>query len=201
MDFALLLLPLIGAVIGYVTNYLAIKMLFHPRYPIRLVGLHIQGIFPRRQADFARKLGHLVATELLSIDDLTQRLQQRANSPAFIAFLEQRIQAVLLNKVPQHYPSLVFLLGSELIGGLTSVFRDDIQRLLQELIVQLRDEMQEEVNIQQIVEQKVAGFSIERLEGIVFEVMAKEFRFVELIGAVLGFMIGLLQVGLVLWSS
>jgi uncharacterized membrane protein YheB (UPF0754 family) len=66
------------------------------------LAIKIQGIFPHRQMEFARKLGHLVANELFSIDEITQRLQQRAASPEFIALLEQHIQQVLFRKLPDY---------------------------------------------------------------------------------------------------
>ncbi|OUD16296.1 DUF445 domain-containing protein [Thioflexithrix psekupsensis] len=196
MQITWLLLPLLGAVIGYLTNYLAIKMLFHPRYPIIIFGVKIQGIFPRRQVDFAKKLGYLVASELLSIDEITERLQQRAASPEFIALLEQHIQQVLLRKLPDY--SLLLSISDKLLNNLTAYFRDDIEDLLQQLIIKLREDMKQDINIEQIVSEKVAAFNIEKLEKIVFDVMAKEFRFVEWIGAVLGFLIGLVQVVIVM---
>lgn len=196
MQTTWLLLPLLGAVIGYLTNYLAIKMLFHPRYPIRVFGFKIQGIFPHRQAEFAKKLGHLVANELLSIDEVTERLQQRAASPEFIALLEQHIQKVLLKKLPDY--AILLSISDKLLNNLTAYFRDDIEALLQELIIKLREDMKQDVNIEKIVSEKVAGFNIEKLEGLVFEVMAKEFRFVEWIGGILGFLIGLVQVAVVM---
>lgn len=198
MDIVLYTLPLIGALIGYITNYLAIKMLFHPRYPVIILGMRIQGVFPRRQTEFGQKLGHLIATELLSVEELTHRLQERAHSAEFMDFIGQRIQQILLNKLPQHYPAIVFLLGSEVVGNLTKLFREDIEQLLQDLIVQLREEMNQEINIQAIVAQKVANFDVAHLERIILEVMSKEFQFVEWVGAVLGFLIGLCQLGLLL---
>ena len=55
------LLPFIAALIGWVTNFLAIKMLFHPRKEIKILFLSIQGIFPKRQNELADKIGDLVA--------------------------------------------------------------------------------------------------------------------------------------------
>ena len=51
-----------------------------------------------------------------------------------------------------------------------------------------------QLDLEQIVIEKVAGFSSDKLEQILNSIMAKEFRFVEIIGGVLGFLIGLLQI-------
>ncbi|HMT36432.1 MAG TPA: DUF445 family protein, partial [Chitinophagaceae bacterium] len=67
-------LPFIAAFIGWFTNWLAIKMLFHPREPINILGYSLQGIFPKRQKQFAEKLGSLVAKELISFDEISAKL-------------------------------------------------------------------------------------------------------------------------------
>ena len=60
-------LPVIAAGIGWITNFLAVKMLFHPKSEVKLLGLRIQGVFPKRQAALAQKLGDIVSEELFSI--------------------------------------------------------------------------------------------------------------------------------------
>ena len=58
----LYLIPFISAFIGWITNWIAIKMLFHPKDPKRILGVTFHGIFPKRQQQFATKLGAVVAT-------------------------------------------------------------------------------------------------------------------------------------------
>jgi len=53
-------------------------------------------------------------------------------------------------------------------------------------------------DLEKIVVDKIAGFSNDRLEAMLNEFLTKEFRFVEVIGAALGFLIGLLQIGMTL---
>ncbi len=55
MNLKILLIPLIGFFIGYITNYLVIVMLFHPKKKI----LGIQGIIPKRKAILAKNIGEI----------------------------------------------------------------------------------------------------------------------------------------------
>ncbi|MBS3080743.1 DUF445 family protein [Candidatus Pacearchaeota archaeon] len=55
MDWKLLLIPIIGFFIGYITNYLVIVMLFHPKRKI----FGIQGIIPKRKAVLAKKISEV----------------------------------------------------------------------------------------------------------------------------------------------
>ena len=69
--------PIIGAVIGYCTNYIAVKMLFRPLHPVKLFGRQLPftpGIIPKGQARLARAIGGVVGTTLLTEDDMQQLL-------------------------------------------------------------------------------------------------------------------------------
>ena len=64
--------PLIGAVIGYITNYIAIKMLFRPLTPKMIFGRRLPftpGIIPRRKAQLADALGKAVFAKFFKWDD------------------------------------------------------------------------------------------------------------------------------------
>ena len=129
----LYLLPIIGLIIGAFTNYLAIKMLFHPRKPI----LGIQGLLPKRRKVLAEKIA-----------DSAMRIL-----PDSIKKLE---------KIP--------FIGATVIS-----------------------------EIKNTVEDQVNNLSLEELEEITMHVMHKELNFVIWIGGVLGFLIGLIQMAIVIY--
>src|SRR5690606_36038370 len=66
--------PLLGGAIGWGTNYLAIKFLFWPRRPLKVGPLVFQGVIPRRRRALARAIGDVVATELLSREQIAAAL-------------------------------------------------------------------------------------------------------------------------------
>lgn len=70
--------PLIGAVIGYCTNYIAVKMLFKPYYPVKVFGKTLPftpGIIPKRQPDLARAVGKAVGDRLFGEEEIKGILQ------------------------------------------------------------------------------------------------------------------------------
>jgi len=74
-----LLPPLLGALIGYVTNYIAIRMLFRPLHPWRLFGLRVPltpGIIPSKRGELALRMGEMVGAHLLTSDDVANALEQ-----------------------------------------------------------------------------------------------------------------------------
>ncbi len=72
-----LLPPLLGAFIGYVTNYIAIRMLFRPLRPWHLLGVRVPltpGIIPAKRGELAARMGEMVGSHLLTSDDVGQAL-------------------------------------------------------------------------------------------------------------------------------
>ena len=60
----------------------------------------------------------------------------------------------------------------------------------------MAQKLEEELDVRQMVREKVEAFSSDKLEQLLFSLMKKEFRFIELVGALLGFLIGCIQVAL-----
>ena len=196
----LLLLPLIAALIGWLTNYLAVKMLFHPKLPIKILGISIQGVFPKRQKQLAEKLGTLVAEELFSVKDVAQKLKELATSSESMELVGKRIEKTIREKLVKSFPMLAMFLTDEMVEKVTNLFKSELQDFLGESAQDLGRKLEETLDVKELVRVKVEAFSSNKLEEILVAIMSKEFRFIEIIGALLGFFIGCVQVGLILIS-
>ncbi|MEI6583850.1 MAG: DUF445 family protein [Chitinophagia bacterium] len=194
MHIGWFLIPLISAFIGWFTNWIAIKMLFHPREPRKILGITLQGIFPKRQQQFAEKLGKLVSDELLSYSDIASKITDPANLQTVMPLVDTHIDDFLRKQLPEQMPIISMFIGDSTIRELKSVFLVKLQELFPEIMKSYMHTLQDQLNLEAIVTEKVAGFSSDKMEQILMSIMQKEFRFVEIIGGVLGFAIGLLQV-------
>lgn len=192
------LTPFIGAFIGWVTNYIAVLMLFHPHKEKRILGIPFQGVFPRRQHEFAEKMGHLVAQELFTVDDVTARMKTLATSVENLQTLRDKIEAVALRRLTEEIPALAYVLRPRHIHHMLEYITVDLHRLIAQMSDQLSQRLHNELDVQRIVEEKISAFSSEKLEEIVFSIMRKEFRSIEVVGGILGFLIGLIQLALAL---
>jgi uncharacterized membrane protein YheB (UPF0754 family) len=104
MNFWIVLVPVISAFIGWFTNWIAIKMLFHPKKPIRFLGLTIHGIFPKRQKQFAEKLGKLVSEELISFREIEEKIANPDNVKKLMPLVEEHIDHFLRVKLTSKCP-------------------------------------------------------------------------------------------------
>ena len=187
------LIPFISAFIGWFTNWIAIKMLFHPREPKNLGFMTLQGIFPKRQRQFAEKLGKLVADELLSFDDIRQKLTDPQKVKSIIPLVEDHLEEFLRVKLPDAMPVLSMFIGDSTIKQIKDVLVVELDNLFPIMIDKYLQNTKEDLDLERIVTEKVSAFSSDKLEQILNGIMSREFRFVEIIGGVLGFIIGIIQ--------
>jgi uncharacterized membrane protein YheB (UPF0754 family) len=191
------LIPIIGAAIGWVTNYIAVKMLFHPRKPISFLFFSVQGVFPKRQSKLAIKLGEVVSKELISTEEIKKYINEVASSTEIINIVENKLENFIAKKLPVLFPLLAMVLNAELIQTIKKHIIDEFKPLIDDLVAKLSNQLDSKLNIHQIVEDKVTNFSSDKLEEILFSIMRREFKFIELVGAVLGFLIGIIQLLLI----
>ena len=201
MNYWLILIPFISAFIGWFTNWIAIKMLFHPREPTKILGITFQGIFPKRQRQFAEKLGKLVSTELISFKEIEEKITHTGNLEKVMPVIENRIDDFLRRKLSDVFPIISMFIGDSTINQLKVVFIDELRTIFPEIIRKYMKNLESELDMEEIVTSKVAGFSSDKMENILNQIMSSEFRFVEIIGGVLGFLIGIVQILITLATS
>ena len=192
------LLPLIAAVIGWGTNYLAVRMLFHPRVEKSILGLRIQGVFPKRQKVLAEKLGQLVARELFSMHDVRKHLQGKEFIVHVTKTIEAKVDEFLQEKLAETIPMASMFLGSGMVDTIKHSLVESLAKAVPELGDMFVTHLEKNMDVEIVVREKVEAFSSDKLEEMLLSIMNREFRFIEVVGAVLGFVIGLVQLG-ILW--
>lgn len=186
-------LPFIAALIGWFTNFLAVKMLFHPREKKRILFIEFQGVFPKRQPEIAEKLGKIVSKELISIEEIKQKLSDDRNLEGVKTLLEAKVDDFIQIRLPAAYPALKMFLNDKIKQKIKTQIVEEVEDVLPDAIENYIDKAGDQIDIEKLVYDKVVKFSSNKLEDIVFSILSKEFKFIELVGAVLGFFIGCIQ--------
>lgn len=189
----LIIMVVIGGLIGYLTNRIAIKMLFRPVNPVKILFFTVQGVFPKRKDQMAVSLADTIEKELLSKEVIMDKIL----SDEKIAELKTMVKESLVSKIGDVIPPMVrMFLGNnpeELIKNLIDKEGDAI---LDGLIEDLKNKGLNDLNIREIVKERIDALDFVEFEKIIFGLMSKELRFVEIIGLFLGMLIGLLQFGI-----
>jgi len=193
MLIKILLIPLISALIGYVTNVVAIRLLFWPRKPINLGLYELQGLLPKRQAEIAVSVGDLVEEQLLSLE-----IFEKINTPETMEMAIVKTVKVLREKLDNMLPRFLPAMVVQLVGDIMEkAVRQEAPGLINQLIESGHEYLSKDIQIRKIVTQKIIDFDLDQLEDMIRSVSNKELTFIEILGGVLGFIIGLVQVGII----
>jgi len=187
------LIPIFSSLIGWFTNFIAVKMLFHPQKPIDFKLFKIQGIFPKRQAQIAEKLGTIVATELLSSSDLSQQILKEDNLDKFYGKVEKHIVEYIRVQLPKKFSIFSVLITEKLKMKIVSEVMQQIKAKGPSVFNLFLNDLENNLDIGGMINKKVSAFDSNRLEQLLKSLMKQEFKFIEWIGAILGFLIGCLQ--------
>lgn len=189
-----ILLPIIAGLIGWCTNWIAVFMLFRPRNPIYILGVNFQGVFPKRQKYLAEQLGNLVANELFSAHDIKDRLIGGDSVDHIVGLVEDKIDDFLLNTFPDKYPITSIFFGARRKAQIKADLIHELHTTVPDLLEDYADNIDKQIDIKEIVREKVEALDPMKLENLLNSILKKEFQFIEIIGAVLGFFIGIIQV-------
>jgi len=197
MSWEWLILPSIGSAIGWFTNFLAIRMLFHPKKPIRIWGaLSFQGVLPRRREDLANVVAETVERDLLPMDELLEHVNVRGYQgevvDAVVRYVDRRMDEQLPESIPRQFRAMI-------AGYVRRVVSKEAQSVVRDVAGRLTERIRDEVSVAAIVRGKMARLDTDELERIVARVAHNELRVIEVLGAVLGAVIGLFQAAVLTW--
>jgi uncharacterized membrane protein YheB (UPF0754 family) len=192
-------LPLITALIGWFTNKVAVWMLFHPKTPVNFLGYRWQGLIPRRQNEIAEQTGEIIEQEILQKHLLSASLREMDFTPHFHKFIDELVGKALVEKL-RAMPFIGGFLNDSLVGQFTEMAKSEIDTHAAPFIDQVASDLEQRVHVKQLVEDRIKALNLDDLERLVHKIAAKEFRSIELLGGVLGFVIGLIQL-LLLWMT
>ncbi len=198
LTWELLLMPIIGGLIGWLTNVVAIKMLFWPKIPVTIpiFGWQFLGLLPKRKADLARSVGQTVDNNLLPMDEVLTHFKEGGYQEHIVDAIVNHVDIRLREMLPRFLPENVKALVRDFVQDAVS---KESARVITQVADSTMDKLREEVRFGELVETKIQSFDLDELEGLIKGIASQELKFIELLGALLGFLIGLLQTGFLLW--
>jgi len=179
---------IVGALVGYVTNVVAVRLLFHPYRPVKMpvLGLRVQGLLPAKRDELAKRLGEL-AEEYMKTPKLQKELQRNMEKVIREA-LEQSLHRLLARN------PVVYAAAVQYIARIAdSVSRQVASPLLESILPAATSRL----DVAGIVAERIRGLDPREIEMLFRRIAGRELRFIEIAGLALGAIIGLIE-GLVL---
>ena len=181
MNWNFVLFPLVGAVIGALTNQIAIKMLFRPHRELRAGGMRLPftpGVIPAQRRVIANNIASTFEAQLLSGAEIHAVLTgDRARGT-----VEQKVQELLDQLGP----------WASMAVPMKPMIVQKVLEGIEELAFDLVGEGGE-LDVGRLLEDKINAMDIALLEELILGFSRKQFRHITFFGGVLGALIGLAQ--------
>lgn len=191
------LLVSIGAMIGWITNFIAIKMLFRPYKEVNFIFFKIQGLLPKRRNEIGNSIAEVVNNELVSVKDIISKISPEDIEENIGLIVDRILESRLKEEIVKNFPMAAFFLSDSMLEKIKHIIKQSILDHKEEMINVFAEYLENKVDIKSIIVEKVNGFSLEKIEEIIITLAKKELKHIEYIGAVLGGIIGLVQFAVV----
>ncbi len=187
-----MILAVIGALIGWITNLIAIKLLFRPFYPVKipLINYSVQGLIPKRREEIAKNIGNVIEQELLSLEEIVDKAIKEQNISQIKSTIKDKINEIIKDKLPSIIPSIF---KNMIYSYVDDFIEKDGETIINDLVEKMISKVSQDISLSQIVEEKINAFEIEKIEEIIVSIARQELKHIEILGGVLGFIIGIAQ--------
>jgi uncharacterized membrane protein YheB (UPF0754 family) len=191
--FTLLLLPMILAGgHGWFTNWLAVKLLLKPVRPIHILGIRIQGLLPRRQADLADRISEAIAREFLKEEDIMEFLKRVDPAAAMRQLVldkwEEKVGEILAG-----IPLVSMFVSADKLTRIRDKVADMFSTEAEKYTELLVKSLESKIDLRDTIRRNILAFDVQRLSDIIEEIGYKELNEIAIIGLVLGVAIGMIQ--------
>ena len=188
------LMVFVGTLIGWFTNYLAIKLLFRPYKEMNFLFFKIQGLIPKRRAEISLNIADVVEKELISVDDIAEKIEEMDISDGVIdRLLDKVIGEKLQKNILDKNPLLKMIINDSVIQKIKSYFKKSILENKEEIVEEIIKIAKEKINFHEIILDKMENFSLQEIEEIILKISKNELKHIEIIGGVLGGIIAVFQ--------
>jgi len=185
---------LLSCFTGWITISIAVKILFHPRMPVSLPGFKIQGVIPKNHKTIAEQLGKLVSRDFLSFSEFREKVTDPGNLNKLKPEIEEHIDLFLREKLKDTFPMLSMFIGDKTINQLKTAFLMELENLFPILMKSYMTRLEQDLNVEKMVTEKIAAFSLIKAEEMLNKSAKKLFISLQLTGALIGFIAGLLHI-------
>lgn len=192
MPYWWLLIPMLTAFAGWLIHRLAVSLMFRPLASRQILSLRIQGWIPRHRAALTAQLGAFAAAQFQGMDDIEKKIADPSTLAKVMPSIEAHIDDFLRVKLAEKMPVISMFIGDKTVNTLKTVFLQELEQLFPKVMGQFAGNLRQDLDIQKIITDKLSAIPDAQLEVRLRSGMGTIIRQFCLLGAVTGFISGLL---------
>jgi uncharacterized membrane protein YheB (UPF0754 family) len=193
-----LVMPVFGLFTGWFTDWLALKMIFNPKEPKRYFGIITwHGLFLKRRMEVSADYGALIAEEVLTPANMIDALLKGPLSDRLITIVQEEVTQILNEQTGPARPLAVIAVGSTRYQQMKRDIAQQVYDALPDALSHVEDYAEDALDMRNTLIEKMQQMTIEEYENVLRPAFEQDEWKLIAVGAILGFMVGELQVFLV----
>ncbi len=190
-----LIMPMFGLFTGWFTDWLALKMIFYPKQQTKYMGLVTwHGLFIKRRQQVAAEYGALIATEILTPRNILEYVLSGPLSDRLYEMITRIIKKTIDTQVGFAKPIVIMTLGGEKYQEVKHKAALKIIERLPETLKNIETYVGNALDIKNTIVSKMQQLTEEEFEGVLRPAFQQDEWILITVGAVLGFLVGEMQV-------
>lgn len=194
---ALWQLPVGGLIVGYLTNGLALKIIFEPYKPKRFLFFTFQGLFIKRQKEVAKEYAHIIAEQIMTMPNIADAIFNGAG--------REKLNAIVAAHIDKHFDQAAGFSSSLIkITSGTKAYDNVKAKLAAEIIAEMPkhidlifDYTKQALDIENTLYRKMSNLPPDEFVGFLRPVFQEDELKLLIVGAILGMAAGFLQIFIV----
>jgi len=185
-----LIMPVFGLFVGWCSDWLALKMIFNPKRPIRLFGIEWQGLFLKRRREVAADYGALIADEIITARKVIQAILTGPLSDRVFAMINKQVQLAMDRTTGFAKPLVVLSIGSSRYQQMKRSIAAKVMDRLPETMSYIEDYARDSMDVRNLLIEKMQQLDELQFEALIRPAFEQDEWILIMVGALLGFVMG-----------
>jgi uncharacterized membrane protein YheB (UPF0754 family) len=185
-------LPAAGFLVGYVTNWLALNLIFEPKEPKQVGPFRVQGVFIKRQREVASSFADVISDRVLNAENMIRHLTEGPKRERVLALIEDQVEKSM--KEYERDAMVAMLVSQERLADAKTELLERIRNANMSDSRQIKTFADQSRHIHNQLEQNLVALDAAEFSGVLRPVFQKDEWKLILAGGVIGAVIGVLQV-------
>jgi uncharacterized membrane protein YheB (UPF0754 family) len=188
-----LIMPIFGFTTGWITDFVALNMLFQPREPKKFLGITIHGRMHKRRDEIGPAYGDLIAREILTPRNMLEAMLTGPKSDKLLAMVDKEVRSTIDQQTGILKPLVVLALGGRKYQELKAGAVERVLKAVPETAESMFAYTEQALDIRGTISSKMAELPPEKFENILRPAFKEDEKYAIAVGAILGGVIGELQ--------
>lgn len=185
-----LIMPAFGLIVGWFTDWLALKLIFNPKRPINIFGFRFQGLFLKRRKEVAADYGALIADEIITPEKVIAAILNGPLSDRVLALVRKQVQYALDRSTGIVKPLVVITVGSARYNRMKRSIASKVMARLPEAMTHLEDYARDSMDVRNLLIEKMQQLDELQFEALIRPAFEQDEWILISVGAALGFFMG-----------